>query len=55
MSLFVYNSDIIDRDAESDEIVNHICSQKEKNRILWVCADTGIGKTSLIKKALNKQ
>lgn len=55
MSLFVYNSDIIDRDAESDEIVNYICSQKEKNRILWVCADTGIGKTSLIKKALNKQ
>lgn len=55
MSLFIYKSDIIDRDIESDEIANYICSQREKNRILWVCADTGIGKTSLIKKALKKQ
>jgi len=55
MSLFVYKSDIIDRDIESDEIAEYIGSQEEKNRILWVCADTGIGKTSLIKKALKKQ
>ncbi len=55
MSLFVYNSDILDRDIESDEIAEYICSQKKRNRILWVCADTGIGKTSLIKKALKKQ
>lgn len=55
MSLFVYNSDIIDRDVESDEIAEYICSQEERNRILWVCADTGVGKTSLIKKALKKQ
>lgn len=55
MSLFVYNSDIIDRDIESDEIAGYIDSQEEKNRILWVCADTGIGKTSVIKKALKKQ
>lgn len=55
MSLFVYNSDIIDREIESDEIAEYICSQEERNRILWVCADTGIGKTALITKALKKQ
>ena len=55
MSLFIYNSDIIDREQESDEIANYICSQTGKNRILWVCADTGVGKTSLIKKAFQKQ
>ena len=54
MSLFIYNSDIIDREQESDEIANYICSQTSKNRILWVCADTGVGKTSLIKPANKK-
>lgn len=55
MALFVYSSQILDRDIESTEIASFIDSNKRGNKILWVCADTGVGKTSLIKKANQKK
>ena len=55
MSFFIYNTEILDRENESDEIATFINLQEAENQIIWVCADTGIGKTALIRKAIQKQ
>lgn len=54
MSIIYFNDEIVDRIIETEEIVSFISSSELKNRILWICGDTGIGKTSIIKKALKK-
>lgn len=54
MSIIYFNDEIVDRIIETEEIVSFISSDELKNKILWICGDTGIGKTSIIKKALKK-
>lgn len=45
---------IVDRENESDEIINLIKNNKENNTVHFICATTAIGKTSLITKVLEK-
>lgn len=43
---------VIDREEETRYIVNDInCADKNFNKILLICSDTGVGKSSIIKKA----
>lgn len=49
MSIIYFNDEMVDRIIETEEIVSFISSDELKNRILWICGDTGIGKTSIIK------
>ena len=54
MSIIYYEDDVIDRTTETNEIVSFLLTESQKNKVLWVCGDTGIGKTSIIKKSLNE-
>lgn len=52
MSIIYYEEDILDRKIETNEISSFLSTESHQNKILWVCGDTGLGKTSIIKKAL---
>ncbi len=52
MSIFYYEEDILDRKIETNEINSFLLSDGQQNKILWVCGDTGLGKTSIIKNSL---
>lgn len=52
MSIIYYNEDILDRILETNEISSFLSTESQQNKVLWVCGDTGLGKTSIIRKSL---
>lgn len=52
MSIIYYEEDIYDRVIETKDINLFLSTESSQNRMLWVCGDAGLVKTSIIKKAL---
>lgn len=52
MSIVYYNNEILDRKTETNEILSFIKLTTQKNKVLFVCGNTGVGKTTIVKNAL---
>lgn len=48
------NDVVVDREKESDEIINLLNDNSDKNVVHFICSPTAIGKTSLITKVIEK-
>ena len=52
MSIVYYNNELLDRKTETNEILSFIKLTTQKNKVLFVCGNTGVGKTTIVKNAL---